>query len=98
MAHDAVATAAVYAVHSELAEEEVMATIVLREGAAIAFEELIRHSERRLPYFAVPRFLRFADRIPTTENGKIQKFELRDQGVGPDTWDREKAGCNLERR
>lgn len=98
MTHEAVATAAVYAVQSELAEEEVMATIVLREGAAVAFENLIRHCERRLPYFAVPRFLRFADRIPTTENGKIQKFELRDQGVGPDTWDREKAGCELERR
>ncbi|MCL4182134.1 MAG: ATP-dependent acyl-CoA ligase [Burkholderiaceae bacterium] len=97
LAHGAVKTAAVYAVESELAEEEVMATIVLREGAAVGFEDLIRHCERRLPYFAVPRFLQFADSIPTTENGKIKKYELRDQGIGPDTWDREKAGCQLER-
>mgnify|MGYP001030251931 FL=1 len=97
-AHAAVETVAVYAVKSELAEDEVMATIVLRAGATVGFEELIGHCERRLPYFAVPRYLQFAERLPTTENGKIRKYELREQGVGPETWDREKAGYRLERR
>jgi crotonobetaine/carnitine-CoA ligase len=38
------------------------------------------------------------DTLPTTENGKVQKYKLRDRGVTPDTWDREAAatGTALE--
>ena len=45
-----------------------------------------------MPYFAVPRYLRALDELPRTENGKIRKFKLRDEGVTADTWDRDKAG------
>ncbi|HRL21805.1 MAG TPA: ATP-dependent acyl-CoA ligase [Alcaligenes sp.] len=95
--HPAVQTVAVYAAQSELAEDEVMAMIVLRPDAQVSCEELLGHCERTLPYFAVPRFVEFADSLPTTENGKIQKFALRDRGVGPATWDREKAGYQVRR-
>ncbi|MBV9433237.1 MAG: hypothetical protein JO137_15555, partial [Hyphomicrobiales bacterium] len=40
---------------------------------------------------AVPRFLEFVTELPRTENGKVQKYKLRERGVGPNTWDREKA-------
>jgi crotonobetaine/carnitine-CoA ligase len=26
--------------------------------------------------------------LPRTENGKLQKFRLRERGVGPATWER----------
>jgi crotonobetaine/carnitine-CoA ligase len=29
--------------------------------------------------------------LPTTENGKVQKYKLRDRGVTSGTWDREAA-------
>lgn len=97
LSHPAVAVAAVFPVKSELAEDEVMAALVLREGASLDPVELIRFCEPRMAYFAVPRFVEFLDALPATENGKIQKFKLRERGIGPQTWDRERAGVSLRR-
>jgi crotonobetaine/carnitine-CoA ligase len=96
--HAAVATAAVFPVRSELAEDEVMAAIVLKPGQKIGPEELLRHCEPRLPYFALPRYLDFVDTLPITENGKVRKTELRAQGVSVTTWDRERSGYKVARR
>ena len=87
LSHAAVASCAVYPVRSELAEDEVMAALVAREGAHIDPIELARFCEGRLPYFAVPRYIDVLPDLPRTENGKVQKFKLRDRGVGPQTWD-----------
>ena len=97
LSHPAIETVAVYAVRSELAEDEVMATLVLRAETALSAHEVIMHCVPRLPYFAVPRYLEFAAELPKTENGKIQKFKLRERGIGPGTWDREAAGIVLQR-
>jgi crotonobetaine/carnitine-CoA ligase len=95
--HPAVETVAVYAVRSELAEDEVMAAIVLRAGSILTPEEMIDWCEPRLPYFAVPRYLQFDNDLPKTENGKIQKYKLRERGATVATWDREAAGYRLRR-
>ncbi|CAE6795528.1 ATP-dependent acyl-CoA ligase [Paraburkholderia haematera] len=97
LSHPAVETAAVFAVKSSLAEDEVMAALVLRTGETLAPLELIRYCEPRLPYFAVPRYLDFAQELPKTENGKIQKFKLREQGVTRATWDLDASGYRLKR-
>jgi carnitine-CoA ligase len=95
--HPDVETAAVVPVPSELGEDEVMAFVILRAGVDPDPVEIVRHLEPRLAYFAIPRFLEFVDVLPLTENGKVQKFELRARGVGPLTWDREAAGIELRR-
>lgn len=95
--HPAVALAAVFPVSSELAEDEVMAAIVLKDGAQASEEELVRFCEGKMSYFAVPRFVEMVQTLPRTENGKVQKFKLRDRGLGELTWDREKAGVKLKR-
>jgi carnitine-CoA ligase len=95
--HPDVQTAAVIPVPSELGEDEVMAFLVLRTGAEPDPAGIVRHLEPRLAYFAIPRFLEFVETLPLTENGKVQKFELRARGVGPLTWDREGAGIELRR-
>ncbi|MGJ7610653.1 MULTISPECIES: ATP-dependent acyl-CoA ligase [unclassified Variovorax] len=87
LSHPGVASCAVYPVRSELAEDEVMAALVAREGVAIDPVELARFCEGRLPYFAVPRYIDLLADLPRTENGKVQKFKLRERGVGPQTWD-----------
>ena len=97
MSHPAVATAAVFPVASELAEDEVMVAVVLKDGATLSGEELIRHCETRLPYYSVPRYVDFRHDLPRTENGKIQKFKLKDEGITDSTWDREAAGVTLRR-
>jgi carnitine-CoA ligase len=95
--HPAVATSAVVPVPSELGEDEVMAFVVAVPGADADPVALVRHLEPRLAYFAIPRYVEFLDELPLTENGKIQKFVLRERGPGPGTWDREAAGYRLSR-
>lgn len=51
----------------------------------------------RAENYAVPRFVEMVQSLPRTENGKVQKFKLRERGLGALTWDREKAGVKLKR-
>lgn len=95
--HPDVSHAAVFPVKSDLAEDEVMVSIILREGAALTPETLLDFCQPLMPYFAVPRYVDIVDTLPTTENGKIQKYKLREQGVSQNTWDREAVGYMVKR-
>jgi crotonobetaine/carnitine-CoA ligase len=92
ISHPEIAAAAVFPVGSELAEDEVMAAILRKPGSALSAIELLSFCEPRLPRFALPRFVDFVLELPQTENGKVQKFKLRERGVTADTFDREKPG------
>ena len=92
LSHDAVANAAAFPVRSPLAEDEVMAAIILHPGRSLTPAELIAFCTPRLPYFAVPRYLEFVAELPATESGKVQKYKLRERGITENTWDREAAG------
>jgi crotonobetaine/carnitine-CoA ligase len=89
LGHPDVAAAAAIPVPSELGEDEVMACVVLREGAALAPGDLIGYCDERLARFAVPRYLEFVDELPLTPSGKVEKYRLRARGVTKATWDRE---------
>jgi len=91
MMHPAVASAAVYPVRSELAEDEVMAAVILREGKTLMPQELATFCETRLPKFAIPRFIDMVADLPRTENGKVQKYKLRERGVPASCWDRARS-------
>src|SRR3569623_1417864 len=97
LSHPAVAIAAAFPVRSSLAEDEVMVAVVLHPGQSLAALDLIKYCEPLLPYFAVPRYVEFVATLPTTENGKVQKYKLSERGVSPATWDREAAGYKLKR-
>jgi crotonobetaine/carnitine-CoA ligase len=97
LAHPSIEMAAVYPVRSELAEDEVMAAIVIREGSTIDPVALMQFCEPRLPYFAVPRFIDVVTGLPRTESGKVRKYELRERGITISAWDREAAGYQLKR-
>ena len=89
--------AAAYAVASELSEDEVMIAVVTRPGHTVDLTELLEHCMANLPYFAVPRFVRFLDELPKTPSQRVEKYRLRAEGITPDTWDREKAGIVVRR-
>lgn len=89
LSHPAVANAAAFPVRSQLAEDEVMAAVILHAGAALTAPELIEFCKPRLPYFALPRYLEFVAELPTTENGKVQKYKLRERGITAAAWDRQ---------
>jgi crotonobetaine/carnitine-CoA ligase len=94
--HPQVASCAAYAVPSDLMEDEVAIAVVLQPGAMVSGEELVRFVEDKLPYFAVPRFVRIVPDLPMTSTQKVQKQILRDEGIA-DCWDREAAGIRISR-
>jgi crotonobetaine/carnitine-CoA ligase len=93
LSHAEVANAAAFPVRSALAEDEVMAAVILHPGRTLNEAELIAFCEPRLPYFAVPRYLEFVSELPSTESGKVQKYKLSERGVTNKTWDREAKGA-----
>lgn len=95
--HPAVLECAVIPAESVHTEQEVMAVVVPRPGMTIDPVELIRFLEPRMAYFMIPRYVDTIDALPKTPTGKIQKFPLRERGLTPTTWDREKAGIKLKR-
>jgi crotonobetaine/carnitine-CoA ligase len=98
VSHPQLENAAVFPVRSQLAEDEVMAAVVLRPGEKLAYEALLDYCQPRMPYFAVPRYVEYVDALPVTENGKVTKYKLRERGITAATWDREKAGYKVSRK
>ncbi len=98
IAHPDVADVAVHAVASAQGEDDVKVTVVLVDGARTTEEELCRWCAERVPYFAIPRYIEFRPDLPRNPVGRILKYELRNDGVTPTTWDREVAGVEFERR
>jgi crotonobetaine/carnitine-CoA ligase len=96
--HPDVADVCVHSVPSEVGEDDVKATVVLRKGTSLTEEALCRWSVDHLPYYAVPRYFEFRAELPMSRTGRATKHLLRDEGVGPATWDREAAGVTFERR
>ncbi|MBI5444263.1 MAG: AMP-binding protein [Deltaproteobacteria bacterium] len=95
--HPAVLESAAVAVQSELAEDEVKICVVLKPGCTLSPEALIEYAVDRMPYFAVPRFVEFLDTLPKTPTERTQKYLLKQAGITPNTWDREKAGVKVAR-
>jgi carnitine-CoA ligase len=97
VAHPAVREAAVLAVKSELAEDEVMAVIALKPGETLDPADLVKFLRPRMSHFMIPRYVRIIDALPRTPTAKIEKVKLRLLGLTDDTWDREKAGVVVKR-
>jgi crotonobetaine/carnitine-CoA ligase len=91
--HPSVVECAVVGVRADEAagEDEVMAFIVLQEGASGDYGEIARWSEAKLPAFMVPRYFEFITALPLTASEKVRKKQLRERGVSASTWDREAA-------
>ncbi|MBC5767049.1 AMP-binding protein [Ramlibacter albus] len=89
--------AAAVAVASEHSENEVLVAVGRKPGHDIEPAQLIEFLRPRLPYYAVPRYVRVLDDLPKAPTQKVQKFQLRADGVTPDTWDREAAGIQVRR-
>ncbi len=89
LSHPAVAEVAAIGVPSDLSDEEVLVAVVPKAKATIDPAELVAFLQDRVPRFAVPRFVRVADSLPRTpETARVQRHQLRAEGVTPQTWDR----------
>ncbi len=77
-------------------EDEIM-IVCIAEGAKPDMVEFTQFMADRMPYFMVPRYIRFVDSLPKTPTERVQKNKLRDEGITADTWDRDAAGVKVKR-
>ncbi len=85
--HPAVEDVAVYAVPSEMSEDEIMAAVKTVDGRELSAPELRTFLAERLARYALPRYIRFVDDFPKTTSHRIIKRVLEDEGVTADTFD-----------
>jgi len=73
-------------------EDEIMVCVVARSNALTA-RDLANFLVPKMPYFAIPRYIRFMESLPKTPTERVRKVELREQGITPDTYDRGMEGA-----
>jgi crotonobetaine/carnitine-CoA ligase len=76
-------------------EQEILICIVPREGVPDP-HELLTYCADKMPYFAVPRYVRFLEHLPKTPTERVRKVELREMGLGDDVYDRAKSGPEIK--
>ncbi|MBL1099889.1 AMP-binding protein [Streptomyces coffeae] len=80
--HPKIADVQVVGVPDEKYGEEIMACVILADGAKpLTRDELARFCRGRLAHYKVPRYLRLMDAFPMTVSGKVRKVELRESGA-----------------
>ena len=97
--HPAIADCGAFGIPSEelASEDEIKLNVVLKPGATVGEEDIARFINDNAPYFFVPRYIEFVTDLPYTPNQKLQKYKLREAGVGPGAWDARKAGFEAVR-
>jgi crotonobetaine/carnitine-CoA ligase len=95
--HPAVEECAVVGVKAEEegGEDEVKAYVTFKDGESATEAELIEWCDDRMPYFMIPRYIEVVQTLPKTENEKIQKAKLREQGNTERTWDRNRSEVTI---
>jgi len=97
-AHPDIEEAAVHAVFSPRGEDDVKVTAVLVPGARLTEEELFHWSVDKVPYYALPRYIEFRTSLPKNPQGRVLKYQLRDEGKTVATWDLEDTDIQVAKR
>jgi crotonobetaine/carnitine-CoA ligase len=88
---------AAYAVPSDHGDDEVMVAVVLEPEAELDAPSFFADLIPAMPRFALPRYVRVVGELPKTASQRVRKHLLRDEGVTPDTVDREALGIRPPR-
>jgi fatty-acyl-CoA synthase len=79
--HPQVKDVQVIGVPSKQYGEEVMACIILKEGATATEEDIKEYVRSHMARHKTPKFVKFIDSFPMTASGKIQKYKLREAAI-----------------
>jgi crotonobetaine/carnitine-CoA ligase len=96
--HPQIAEVAVHAVPAVNGEDDVKVTAVRQPQSQLTEEDLFRWSMGKVPYYALPRYIEFRKSLPKNPQGRVLKYELREQGKTPATWDLEQTDIKIEKR
>jgi acyl-CoA synthetase (AMP-forming)/AMP-acid ligase II len=79
--HAAIRRAAVVGMPHPLSGETVWAFIEPQPGAKLSITDVLNHCRGQIASYKIPEQVRFVERLPITATGKIQKYQLRQQGM-----------------
>jgi crotonobetaine/carnitine-CoA ligase len=96
--HPALAEVAVHAVPSDKGEDDVKVTAILHPEATLSAQELFFWASDVVPYYALPRYIEFRHDLPKNPQGRVLKYQLRDEGCTASTWDLEKTDIKVAKR
>lgn len=78
-------------------DQDILVAVVPAAGVRIEPVRLIEFLATRVPYFAVPRYVRVTDELPRTDSTRrVQRGVISGAGFG-DAWDRVEAGVVVRR-
>jgi long-chain acyl-CoA synthetase len=78
LAHPAVLDAAAVGIPDKHYGQDIMACVVLREGASCSEEELRKFCVQQLGRYKTPKVLRLVTELPRGPSGKVQRLKLLD--------------------
>ncbi|MEH6589484.1 MAG: AMP-binding protein [Halioglobus sp.] len=78
-------------------EDELKIDIVLAPGQNASHEQLCGFINDNAPHYFVPRYMEFVDSLPYTPTNKVQKFKLREKGIGENSWDIKNSNYEVRR-
>jgi fatty-acyl-CoA synthase len=79
--HPAVADVQVVGVPDERYGEEIMAWVIVREGATLDEEEVREYCRGKIAHYKIPRYVASCSDFPMTVTGKVQKHKLRERAI-----------------
>ena len=87
--HPDVRECAALAYPAAIGEDDVRVVVVVAEGARADAGALYDWLTGIMPKYMLPRYIEFAAGLPRTPTNKIEKFQLKEAGLGAGVWDRE---------
>lgn len=97
-AHPDIEEVAVHALPSDKGEDDVKVTAILKPGSALSPAALFEWATDAVPYYALPRYIEFRQTLPKNPQGRVLKYELREEGRTAATWDLEETDIQVKKR
>lgn len=96
--HPDIEEVAVHAVPSDKGEDDVKVTAILKPGSTLSPESLFHWATDAVPYYALPRYIEFRHSMPKNPQGRVLKYQLREEGKTSSTWDLEDTNIKVSKR